>query len=314
MSSQIIKLATFLVGLFFFLEFVFPDPFFGVSLPSYSQFVLQGITGIAVISLGLGLISVTTIHGGKVLRASTGWIYSAALLLSLFAMVFLQSVDWYLSAQNAKRVDALNNLADFAVRIRTDASRPGSLGVAERNQFLFGAAMKLGGDFENAAVWEERYKATPKDEASQTELNSQLEQELRDSIPLLQKRLDTPYKASAWRRAFNLMFEGLFVPLGAAMFGLLGFYIAAAAYKAFRVRSVESSLMMIAAMLVILGQTPFGALLWDGFGDVRLWLLEVPSKGAFRAIRIGAGVAALVLAFRIWCSIEGKGVSRGRLQ
>lgn len=310
MSNLIIKLATFLAGLYFVLEFVLPDPFMGVSLNAYSQMILQLITGTAIISLGLGLISVLSIHGGKLVRLSSGWVYSLTLVISLFSMVFLQSVDWYRSAKNSTRVENLNNLADFAVQIRADLDSGKSVKIGQRNQLLLQAAIKLGDDFQPSQTLVGEFNTVAQeDKERQIEINRQLEGELRAAIPVLQQRLEPEYKNSAWRSAFSLLYDGLFIPLGAAMFGLLGFYIAAAAYRAFRVRSIESSLMMLAAVLVILGQTPFGALIWSGFTDIRSWLLEVPSKGAFRAIRIGAAVASLVLAFRIWCSIEGRSIS-----
>jgi hypothetical protein len=108
------------------------------------------------------------------------------------------------------------------------------------------------------------------------------------------------------KSGYNFLNKGVFVPLGAAMFSLLGFYIAAAAYRAFRVRSLEASLMMIAAVLVVCGQTSFTLMLWDGFSPIRNWLLQVPNSAAFRGIAIGAGVAGLVLAFRMWFSVESK--------
>ena len=88
------------------------------------------------------------------------------------------------------------------------------------------------------------------------------------------------------------------------MFALLAFYVASAAYRAFRIRSLESALMMLAAILVMLGQIPFGLWISDDLPLVRLWLLEVPNSAAFRAIAIGSGVAGLIMAFRMWLSLE----------
>ena len=75
--------------------------------------------------------------------------------------------------------------------------------------------------------------------------------------------------------------------------------------------STEAFLMMGAALLVILGQTSFGLMISESFASIRLWLLEVPSAGVFRAIKLGAGVAALVLCIRMWFSIEAKQFSGG---
>lgn len=113
-------------------------------------------------------------------------------------------------------------------------------------------------------------------------------------------------KYTTAKRVYDFLYTGLFVSLGAAMFSLLGFYIASAAYRAFRIRSGESALMMTAAFLVMLGQIPFGLWIWSELPEVRLWLLSVPSAAAFRAIKIGAGVAGLVMAYRMWFSIESE--------
>jgi hypothetical protein len=105
-------------------------------------------------------------------------------------------------------------------------------------------------------------------------------------------------------RLYEFLFNGLFNQLGSAMFALLGVYIAAAAYRAFRIRSLESALMMGAALIVMLGQISFGRVVYDDMPAIRQWLLEVPNSAAFRAIRLGAGVAGLMLAIRMWLSIE----------
>lgn len=307
MTEGIVKIGTFLAGLYFVLEFVLPDPFLGVSLSAYTQLVLQLVTCIGVLSIGLGLLSVLSVHGGKVVRASKGWFFSATLLASLFAMIFLQSLDWYRSSENQQRVERLNNLADFAKRIRADFEDGSNKSIGTRNLILLQAADSLAPDFVVSPELRSALLSVEQENVGeQSAFNQRLEKEIRERVPSLQQALDVQYKESYWRYAFRILYEGFFLQLGAAMFSLLGFYIAVAAYKAFRVRSIESGLMMAAAVLVILGQTSFGSLIWGGFPEVRSWLLEVPSKAAFRAIRIGAGVAALVLAFRIWCSLEGK--------
>lgn len=106
------------------------------------------------------------------------------------------------------------------------------------------------------------------------------------------------------QKSYEFVFNGIFTSLGSAMFALLGVYIAAAAYRAFRIRSVESALMMSAALIVMLGQISFGKMLYHDMPALRQWLLEVPNSAAFRAIRLGAGVAGLMLAIRMWLSIE----------
>jgi hypothetical protein len=118
--------------------------------------------------------------------------------------------------------------------------------------------------------------------------------------------LTARYSQEFGKRFYNVLFDGFYVSLGAAMFALLGFYIAAAAYRAFRLRSIESCLMMSAALIVMLGQIPFGLWISEQLPMLRLWLLQVPSAGASRAIEFGASLAGLVMAFRMWLSIESE--------
>src|SRR5262249_28906565 len=90
-----------------------------------------------------------------------------------------------------------------------------------------------------------------------------------------------------------------------AMFALLAFYIASAAYRSFRVKSIEAFIMMLTAIVVMLGQIPFGPLyISPHLPAIRLWLLEDVSTPAFRAIYFGAAVAGLSMAVRMWLSLE----------
>ncbi|MCB0323890.1 MAG: hypothetical protein KDD69_09965 [Bdellovibrionales bacterium] len=113
------------------------------------------------------------------------------------------------------------------------------------------------------------------------------------------------YEQNVWPIAMTVLRESFFFPLGAAMFSLLAFYIATAAYRSFRIRSAEALIMMIAAVVVTLGQIPHGPLyVWQGLPGARLWMLENLSTPAFRAIFFGSAIAGLAMAVRMWLSLE----------
>src|SRR5439155_2152544 len=57
---------------------------------------------------------------------------------------------------------------------------------------------------------------------------------------------------------WHWLFDGIYVNLTATMFSLLAFYIVSAAYRAFRIRSGEALLLMIAAVIVMLTPLPLG--------------------------------------------------------
>jgi len=57
------------------------------------------------------------------------------------------------------------------------------------------------------------------------------------------------------------LFDSIYSPLDTTMFALLAFFVASASYRAFRIRNLEASLLLIAGVLVMLGAIPAGALL-----------------------------------------------------
>ncbi len=61
------------------------------------------------------------------------------------------------------------------------------------------------------------------------------------------------------------LFRNVYLPLDATMFSLLAFFIASAAYRAFRVRNIESALLLISASIVMMGRVPIGGYVFIPF-------------------------------------------------
>jgi len=95
------------------------------------------------------------------------------------------------------------------------------------------------------------------------------------------------------------MFQNIIVPLDSAMFSLAGFFMASAAYRAFRARSREASILLVAAVLVMLGQAPIGEVFWSGIPQISQWILDVPNTGGVRALIMGIAIGMVSLTIRM---------------
>jgi hypothetical protein len=109
---------------------------------------------------------------------------------------------------------------------------------------------------------------------------------------------------------FMTMYFYVLSPVQATMFALLAFFIASAAYRAFRAKTLLATLLMISAVIVMLGRVPIGDMLtgWlpEGyrFSDIARYILDFPNTAAKRAIYIGVGLGVGVTALKIILGIE----------
>jgi len=93
-------------------------------------------------------------------------------------------------------------------------------------------------------------------------------------------------------------------PITSTMFALLAFYIASAAFRAFRARSLIATILLVSAVVVMLGRVPAGEDLIPGIAKVSDWLLNVPNMAAKRAISIGLGLGGSATALKVVLGIE----------
>ncbi|HON86767.1 MAG: hypothetical protein KBI39_03865 [Firmicutes bacterium] len=103
---------------------------------------------------------------------------------------------------------------------------------------------------------------------------------------------------------YKWIYEATIVPMEATMFSVVAFFIASAAYRAFKVKSLESAVLLISALIVMLGNVPIGSVLWSGFPEAKDWLMSVPNSGAFRGITIGTYIGAFATSLRILLGLE----------
>ena len=119
---------------------------------------------------------------------------------------------------------------------------------------------------------------------------------------------------------FWFLFQYAFQPLTATIFAMLAFYIASAAFRAFRAKNVEAVLLLGAAFIILLGRTFAGVALtswidpnvWPGFRyftglrieNLTVFIMSVFATAGNRAIMIGIALGIVATSLRVLLGID----------
>lgn len=245
---------------------------------------------VATFAMVLGLASLASVHINRIYRKRENWIYSIILILGFIVAVFtagLYGVD--------KTYELPLDKAQYEQLKSSNAT-----GLSESKIYyveLDGIKYQVGKPMYDLA-----------------------------SLPTDAKHSETVYSQSKRNKWFDgLIFEGIYDPLQATMFSLLAFFMASAAYRAFRAKTTEATLLLFAAFLVMLGRVPIGAqvgslidsvlpfLPGDGstwFGDISGYIMTVLNATGQRAIMIGAALGMVAASVRIWIGLESEHLGR----
>lgn len=135
----------------------------------------------------------------------------------------------------------------------------------------------------------------------------------------------------------NILFDGLLQQMDSAMFSIIAFFILSAAYRAFRIRSVESTVLMASALILMISLLSAVVVLWNAgvtnmaaglhvpmadpsvgeagfFNNLKIntiasWVTSNLQTPALRAVDFGIGLGALAMGLRLWLGLEKGGVS-----
>lgn len=109
--------------------------------------------------------------------------------------------------------------------------------------------------------------------------------------------------AQETRTAGDWMFFNLMIPMQATVFATLAFFIASAAFRAFRARTAEATALLIAGLIVILGRVPLGHFI-PKLTELAAWIMANPNMAAYRGITLGVALAGIAMSVRIIFGIE----------
>ena len=116
------------------------------------------------------------------------------------------------------------------------------------------------------------------------------------------------------RLVYDWLYKAVFVPCQATMFSLLAFFVASASYRAFRAKTPEATVLLLAAFVVLLGRTPVGVFMtgwmpepWSDYlhiPNLSQWIMSVPNLAGQRTIQIGIALGIISNSLRLILGIE----------
>ncbi len=113
--------------------------------------------------------------------------------------------------------------------------------------------------------------------------------------------------------AYWWLYNYSYSPLAGTMFALLAFFVASAAYRAFRAKNVEATLLLGTAFIVLLGQCYAGALITEPLDNVapgatipglKIFILQVFNTAGQRAIMIGIALGIVATSLKVILGID----------
>jgi hypothetical protein len=114
---------------------------------------------------------------------------------------------------------------------------------------------------------------------------------------------------------FWWLYEYAFKPLTATMFAMLAFYVASAAFRAFRAKNLEAMLLLGTAFIILLGRTyagvwltsflaPDGPLSGLRLENVTVTIMKVFNTAGNRAIMIGIALGIASTSLKVLLGVD----------
>lgn len=115
---------------------------------------------------------------------------------------------------------------------------------------------------------------------------------------------------------YDWLFNYIDAPMMGTMFAMLAFYIASAAFRAFRARNAEATLLLLTAVLVMLWRIPMGEAFLRLFSAslpqiINNYVMNGVNLAVQRGILIGAALGAASMSLRIMLGIERTYMGKG---
>jgi hypothetical protein len=271
---------------------------------------------LAAAALVLGGLNLMQVNYPKIRRREEDWPYKVVLLVSA-ALMFGFGIPWHElgGAPSAGQVVVeQGGAAGGKALLRVVAARPDAVvkidgGAVPIDGATMGRATRADGTALEVVVAPGRHKVqvfmTP---VGYETLDANFEVSPGETAVATAALPMTWGKEGRFR---TWVYDHVFSPCNATMFALLAFFIASAAFRAFRARNTEAALLLGAAILVLLGRAPIGSLIHENLPYITNWIIDVPNNAGRRAIIMGAALGAIVTGLRVLLGMERQHVGGG---
>ena len=329
MRRELPLMLVFLAGVVMAVQFFVPSEFSG----NVKDFMSDWLIIIGIFAMALGIYSLVRVSLVRIKRRLPNWQYSLVTIIGLFVMIIFGielpgvqydpavSTNDVVSALDANRarmaqaatlVTAEDNTEAITTLMEASDSCAATANYVlsddwviktEEQTAALQAAVAACGELKREA----RDLATTTDSAAVAAIGVNIAAQLTridtqlDGLGHLNNR--QPFIGGQASYMFRAFFNYIMIPIQATMFSLLAFFIASAAYRAFRARSILATVLLVAALVLMGRLVPMGPIT-TFLNDLSSWILLTPNLAAKRAILIGVGLGMVATAFKVVLGIE----------
>jgi len=98
---------------------------------------------------------------------------------------------------------------------------------------------------------------------------------------------------------YNWIYSVIVQPISSTMYGMNAFFIASASYRAFRAKSWEAAILLVAAIFLMFKNAPIGMVISPILPQVGTIIWDTATATGMRGILIGIGIGTLALSLRV---------------
>ncbi len=294
MKKELPILIGLLVGLFAVAEFYVPHHYVGSVRNELLDWALVLTAGAYVI----GAINILQVNIPKVQRRSTDWQYKVVLIAGA-ALMALVGVKWHEFGDDPPTAVAIGERSTGApagaAQVRIISDEPDALVKLGPADVMVASGATI--------------EVPPGTHAIKIYMRAAGYTEVSGDITVAAGEIVTVRGSPAmmWGpsgRVFVWIYDHIFAPANSTMFALLAFFVASAAFRAFRARNAEAALLLLSAIVILIGRAPMGRAIHPLLPEISDWILDIPNNAGRRAIMMGAAIGAIATALRIILGLE----------